>query len=108
MNGLPIDKGTAINTPAGARENERRSLAELHPSGRLYVGPPIQFKDGHVVRFAEARELRATTSNTDWSSVGEVLIILRTSAVAVCCSCASCSSRVSRATSVSWPAAEER
>jgi hypothetical protein len=51
--------------------------------------------------------LLATTSSTGWSSVGEVLMILRTSAVAVCCSWASLSSRVSRATSVSWPAGEE-
>src|SRR5262249_28999581 len=34
-------------------------------------------------------------------------MVLRTSAVAVCCSCASCSSRRSRATSVSWPEADE-
>ena len=34
-------------------------------------------------------------------------MIPRTSEVAACCSCASFSSRVSRATSVSWPEADE-
>src|SRR5262249_16094905 len=51
--------------------------------------------------------LLTTTSNTGRSSTGEALMVLRTSAVAVCCSCASCSSRRSRATSVSWPEADE-
>ena len=51
--------------------------------------------------------LLTTASSTGWSSVGEALMILRTSAVAVRCSSASCSSRVSRATSVSGLAAEE-
>jgi hypothetical protein len=46
--------------------------------------------------------LLTTASRTGWSSVREALMILRTSAVAVCCSRASFSSRVSRATSVSW------
>src|SRR5215472_5415758 len=41
------------------------------------------------------------------SSVGEVLMILRTSAVAVCCSRASSSSRRSCATSVFWRSTEE-
>src|SRR5262249_53277934 len=35
--------------------------------------------------------LLATTSSTGWSLVGEVLMILRTSAVAACCSSASAS-----------------
>src|SRR5215475_12557735 len=41
------------------------------------------------------------------SSPGEELITPRTSEVAACCSRASRSSRVSRATSVFWPAAED-
>ena len=47
--------------------------------------------------------LLTTTSSTGWSSVGEALMILRTSAVALCCSSASSRSRVRRASSVSWP-----
>src|SRR6516164_230383 len=51
--------------------------------------------------------LSAIMSNTGWTSVGERLMTLSTSAVATCCSRASFSSRVSRATSVSWPATKE-
>ena len=46
-------------------------------------------------------------SKTGPSSPGEELITPRTSEVAACCSRDSCSSRVSRATSVSWRAAED-
>ena len=45
--------------------------------------------------------------NTGSSAAGELEMTLSISEVAVCCSSASLSSRVSRATSVSWPAAEE-
>ena len=46
-------------------------------------------------------------SKTGRASPGEELITPRTSEVAACCSRDSCSSRVSRATSVSWRAAED-
>src|SRR6266566_1853008 len=42
-------------------------------------------------------------SNTGWVSVGELLMTLRISAVAACCSDASLNSRLSRATFVSLP-----
>src|SRR6516225_592001 len=48
-----------------------------------------------------------TASSTDWASVRERATTPRISLVALCCSCPSRSSRVSRATSVSWPATEE-
>jgi len=51
--------------------------------------------------------LLTTTSSTGWSSVGEVLMIFKTSAAAFCCSSASFNSRVSRVTLVSWPPSEE-
>jgi hypothetical protein len=51
--------------------------------------------------------VRTITSRTRWTSIGELEIIRRTSAVADCCSNASFSSRVSRATSPSLTAAEE-
>src|SRR6516165_6373699 len=46
-------------------------------------------------------------SKAGCASVGERAITRSTSDVAVCCSNASLSSRVSRATSVSWPEADE-
>src|SRR6516225_3286980 len=48
-----------------------------------------------------------TASSTDWASVRERATTPRISLVALCCSSASRSSRVSRATSVSWPEADE-
>jgi hypothetical protein len=48
-----------------------------------------------------------TTFSTGPNSLGDVLMILRTSAVAVCCSRASSNSRRSRATSICWPESEE-
>jgi hypothetical protein len=50
---------------------------------------------------------RTITSNTAFASVVEPLIEESISPVAFCCSSASSRSRVSRATSVSWPEAEE-
>src|SRR5215470_6314495 len=51
--------------------------------------------------------LLTTTSSTGWSSVGEVLMIFKTSAAAFCCSSASSRSRASCANLVSWVSAEE-
>ena len=51
--------------------------------------------------------LLTTTSSTGWSSVGEALMILRTSAVALCCSSASSRSRLNSATFASLPTVEE-
>src|SRR5215467_8144073 len=48
-----------------------------------------------------------TVSRTDRRSVRERATTPRISLVVLCWSCASCSSQVSRATSVSWPEADE-
>jgi hypothetical protein len=53
----------------------------------------------------EPRPLSAIMSNTGWTSFGERLMTLSTSAVATCCSRASFSSRASRAAFVSLLAA---
>ena len=42
---------------------------------------PVELENGNVVGLQKCAALLATTSNTDWSSVGEVLMILKISAV---------------------------
>jgi len=42
---------------------------------------PVELENGNVIGLQKCAALLATTSNTDWSSVGEVLMILKISAV---------------------------
>src|SRR5262249_28998744 len=98
-NGPPVSPGSAESPsddvlrdrPGMSPENQRFVLAQEYP---------------RVVRIAQPADLTSVSSTALRSKV-ERLITLSTSAVAVCCSRASFSSRVSRATSVSWPEAEE-
>jgi hypothetical protein len=55
MNGLPIDNGTAIDAPTRARETNANLLGDRTPVGGRMQVLPVEFKNGHVIRFAETR-----------------------------------------------------
>jgi hypothetical protein len=55
MNGLPLENGAACNTPARARETSADILQNRTPMGGYSYVLPVDFKNGHVDRFAEAR-----------------------------------------------------
>jgi hypothetical protein len=87
VNWLPIEDSAARSTSSRARKRKTDLLRECTPVRDYTQNLPVQFENSHVVRFAKAR----CTPGHDFQNrlefaVGEVLMILRTSAVALCCS----------------------
>ena len=55
MNRFPVENRTACNLPAHARETNTGLLRDRTPVGGYTQVLPVEFENGHVVRFAEAR-----------------------------------------------------
>src|SRR6516162_947363 len=55
MNRFPLENRTACNLSSHARETNADLLRECTPVGGYTQVLPVEFKNGHVVRFAEAR-----------------------------------------------------
>jgi hypothetical protein len=55
MNQLPLENDAACNTSTSARETNADLLRNCTPVRGYAKGLPLQFKNGHVVRAAEAR-----------------------------------------------------
>jgi hypothetical protein len=55
MNRLPVDNGAARNTSTRARETNANLLGDRTPVGGRMQVLPVEFKNGHVIRFAETR-----------------------------------------------------